>query len=229
MTGAQIQPAFRLNDQMLTNLFDEKYVRDHLEIRLIPENQISDHTEHHRCFLTLPHCDFSIGFAIRINDSYGVTITEDYLKGTGKSFEDFWKMWLQTEQTEIEITPLDAILASFFSDPTVEKLEPAFQIYVCKYRHSSPGAACILHPDVQEKLLDLIGPFYIIFSSVYESIIISQRDTTAYDLTELLREMNSRPEVVSPEEVASNYIYGVVEPRQLEKSTNKKSSINLWN
>ena len=217
MIATQAQTAFRLTDQMLNDLFNEDYIRNHLEIRLVPEDQIATHLENNRCLMQLPHCDFGFGFAIRVNDQYGITITEDYLKGTGKSFEDFWKMWLQTEQTEIEITPLDDFLTMFFSDPTVEKLEPAFPIYVCKYRHSSPGAACILHPDVQEKLLDLIGPFYIIFSSVHESFIISQRDATAHDLTELLREMNSRPEVVRPEEVASNFVYGVVTPRQLEK------------
>ena len=211
------QPAFRLTDQMLNDILNIEYVRDHLEIRLIPEKQISNHTEQKRCMIRLQHCDFGLGFAVRINENFAVTITEDYLLSTGLSLEDYWQIWLQSEQQNIEITPMDTLIASFFTDPSIERPETTLPIYVCKYKHNGLGGGCVLHPEVQKKLLDLIGPFYIIFSSVYEALIIAQKDANAKDLQDMLRETNAKPDIVSPEDVATQYIYGVVKESQLER------------
>ena len=40
-----------LTDQMLNNILDLEYVRQHLEIRLIPGGQLDNYRKHNRCFL----------------------------------------------------------------------------------------------------------------------------------------------------------------------------------
>lgn len=214
------QPVTVLTDQMMSNILDISYVRDHLEIRLVPEHQLEDYRKNHRCYLQLPHVDFGIGFSVRVSEQMGITITEDYLRSLGSlDFSDLWQMWLQSDSDNIKCETMDAVLASFFTpiDPFQPEQEEK-SLYVCTYKEGSLGAGCILHPQVQSHLLNVFPEgFYIIFSSVHESIIVPQKGMNPRNLQEMLREINARPDVVRPEEVVSDFIYGIVEPCQLER------------
>ncbi len=209
-----------LTDQMMSNILDISYVRDHLEIRLVPEHQLEDYRKNHRCYLQLPHVDFGIGFAVRISNQMGVTVTEDYLMSLGLDFKDLWQIWLQSDIDTIKCETMDEILASFFLpvDPFQPDENKESFLYVCTYKENSPGAGCILHPQVQSHFLEIFPEgFYIIFSSVHEAIIVPQKGMNPRDLQEMLREINARPDVVCPHEVATDFIYGVVKPYQLER------------
>lgn len=214
------QPVTALSDQMMTNILDINYVRDHLEIRLVPEHQLEDYRKNHRCYLQFPHVDFGIGFAVRASESIGITVTEDYLRSLGGlDFSDLWQMWLQSDIDNIRCDTMGSILASFFTptDPFQPEQEEK-SLYVCTYKEGFLGAGCILHPQVQSHLLDVFPEgFFIIFSSVHESIIVPQKGMNPRDLQEMLREINARPDVVCPHEVATDFIYGMVTPCQLEK------------
>ena len=209
----------KLSDQMMRNILDINYVRNHLEVRLIPQSQLQDYRKNNRCFLQLPHLDFGIGLAVRASESMGITITEDYLLSLGLEFEDLWQMWLGSDVDNIRCETMDAVVASFFTPTDPFQPEPTeIPLYVCTYKEGSPGGGCILHPQVQAHFLEIFPEgFYIIFSSVYESIIVPQKGIDPRVLQEMLREINSKPDIVAPSDVASNSIYGVVKPCQLER------------
>ena len=213
------QPVTKLTDQMMANILDINFVRDHLEIRLVPKSQMEDYRKNNRCFLQLPHTDFGIGLAVRTSESMAITVTNDYLLSLGLEFENLWQMWLQSDIDGIRCDSMDRVLASFFTPTDPFQPEPTeIPLYVCTYKEGSPGGGCILHPQVQAHFLEIFPEgFYILFSSVHESIIVPQKGISPKVLQEMLRDLNSKPDIVSPNDVASDFIYGVVKSCQLER------------
>ena len=112
---------------------------------------------------------------------------------------------------------MNAVLASFFADPFRPDETKEF-LYVCTYQHKSLGAGCVLHPEIQKHFLKIFPEgFFIIFSSIHEAIIVPQKNMKAKELQDMLREINSKSDVIRPEETVTDHIYGVVTPCQLER------------
>jgi len=214
----------RLTDDMLSHLYDPTYVKNNLEIRLVPEHKLQEYKDNHRCYMKLGNADFGVGLAIRINNDWGVTVTEDFLRANATDFETLWQTWLSSDADNISIRTMNDMLATFFqpTKDTPEECTPTVPLYVVTYNHNSPGGAAVLHPAVQKKLFSMPqcqNGFYILFSSIFESIIVPKTYShgSVKELQDMLREINTREDIVATQNVATNFVYECTAPCALER------------
>ena len=79
-------------------------------------------------------------------------------------------------------------------------------LYVLTNDTKSNGAAEILNDNVRQELADKIGDFYVLPSSVHETLIIPKsEDMDRMQLEQMVRDVNETQ--VIPEERLSNHVY----------------------
>lgn len=207
-----------ITDTMLLNITDPAFITEHLESRLVPERLYSNFDTANRCYIPIPYSDFAISLAVRINETMAVAVNDQYLMTIGKSFNQLWDTWTQTNPSNIKCEPLNSVIASFWQSPLEDIPKETLPIYVCTTQNCDHGGAAIMHPAIQKHFLNLFQePFFIIFSSIHEALIIPESQGDPEDLQTMLRDVNSHPDIVSPEDIATNFIYICHAPGQIEK------------
>lgn len=197
-----------LTDTTLLKITDWAFISDHLESRLVPEHLYSDFDTNNRCYIPVQHSDFAISLAVRISNEMAIAINDQYLTTIGKSFDQLWNTWVQSEPSNIKCEPLNDVIATFWQSLPNNTPKETLPIYVCTTQNCDHGGAAIMHPAIQKHFLNLFQePFFIIFSSIHESLIIPVSQGNPSDLQTMLRDVNSHPDIVSPNDVATNYVY----------------------
>lgn len=212
--GFSMQQTQTLSDQQFRQLLDPHFIKDHLEIRIIPETQINTYSG---CLKTFDNLDFALALAVRVSDEIGVKINESFLDAVQTDFNTLWNLWLDSDIDNIRLESMSSILSSFLIDTTNPEIEN--NILICDYAANSPGAGVVFHPSVQQKILDMEpyrNGFHIIFSSIYEAMIIPL-SFPVRDLQEILLTANSTPDIVQTDEIASNFVYDCLSVGCLEK------------
>ena len=88
------------------------------------------------------------------------------------------------------------------------EVEPAMPgVYVCTNESKHHGASVLMYPDFMDEVADKLGgDFYIIPSSIHETLLFPAKDVENYhDLEAMVREVNETQ--VAPEERLSDNVY----------------------
>ena len=88
------------------------------------------------------------------------------------------------------------------------EVEPAMPgVYVCTNESKHHGASALMYPNFMDEVADKLGgDFYIIPSSIHETLLFPAKDVENYhDLEAMVREVNETQ--VAPEERLSDNVY----------------------
>ena len=102
-----------LTDQQLRDIHDHAYISNNLEIRLVPSQNLDDYQGE---VMSLENLDFSLGFAVRVDEETAVTVTQGYLEAVHLTMDDIWKYWLTSTPRNIDILKMDDLLAEWCPD-----------------------------------------------------------------------------------------------------------------
>ena len=145
-------------------------------------------------------------FFLSVSDSLlgdsTVLIHKKHLELWGVSPEALYDLALENTRREygVSLTPL--AIAAGRTDP------PSFisSIFVFTNRARAFGAACLLYDDVLRDFSDRHGSFYVLPSSIHETILVPEKSgATPAFLSDMVRQVNEND--VAPEEVLSDQIY----------------------
>ena len=134
-------------------------------------------------------------------DRYGITaeqLHEDAMMSAPQIEEPSMKTLFETT---VEIMGED-----FFE--LMGEVEPAMPgVYVCTNESKHHGASVLMYPDFMDEVADKLGgDFYIIPSSIHETLLFPAKDVENYhDLEAMVREVNETQ--VAPEERLSDNVY----------------------
>ena len=95
------------------------------------------------------------------------------------------------------------------SESSDSSISPDSMMVVCSNRSKIQGAIAILYPGIADEIRNVIGDFYVLPSSIHETILVPKR--TINDVNELynmVHEVNTTQ--VSPDEVLGCDVYEVV-------------------
>lgn len=86
------------------------------------------------------------------------------------------------------------------------KMLPPETMYVLTNDKMVNGAATILNDDVRQEIAEKVGDFYVLFSSIHETLIIPKAAGMEFkELEQMVQEVNQA--FVAPEERLSNHVY----------------------
>ena len=187
----------------LSLFHDFKKAESHIFLRLISRRAnpelLSD-------FPHVPFLDLAAVFFLSVSDSLlgdsTVLIHKKHLELWGVSPEALYDLALENTRREygVSLTPL--AIAAGRTDP------PSFisSIFVFTNRARAFGAACLLYDDVLRDFSDRHGSFYVLPSSIHETILVPEKSgATPAFLSDMVRQVNEND--VAPEEVLSDQIY----------------------
>lgn len=69
------------------------------------------------------------------------------------------------------------------------------------------GAACVFYPGVLEEIARERGSYYLLPSSIHEFIIAEEDTGDADDFVNMVKEVNSDPNIISSEDILTNNAY----------------------
>ena len=126
-----------------------------------------------------------------------------------KGFEDAMMSAPQIEAPSMKTlfeTTAEIMGEDFFE--LMGEVEPAMPgVYVCTNESKHHGASVLMYPDFMDEVADKLGgDFYIIPSSIHETLLFPAKDVENYhDLEAMVREVNETQ--VAPEERLSDNVY----------------------
>ena len=180
-------------------MFDK--IRDRIRCRIVNAETNSE------ILPEIPHRieqDLAIEYYILVDSSkYGVStalIYNDNIERWNVTEEELFEIALQNMKDEASILDIYDI----FSEELPET--PGFAMYIVTNQRKIFGDMTIFLPDVLEKILDMLGDFYILPSSVHEVIVLAAEnvDDEGY-LLDMVWDVNSKH--VAAEEFLSNNVY----------------------
>lgn len=202
--------------------------KDRLFIKLINEEKNREMLQ------DIPHRmvqDLAVVYALHLKDEFDfsgtVTVTNTLLQMWGIDEETLYtQAMLNTPKVNPAILcPLQEMMesllptAQFLNAPPMDISEYDFDgftmkidsgnnmpLYIVTNQAKLFGAASLLLPHVMEKMGEFLGSFYILPSSIHESIVVpASCDMEASELIDMVRQVNETN--VDPEEILSDNIY----------------------
>ena len=155
--------------------------------------------------------DLSLAYVIALqSDTDGlssITVTKELLTTWGVTEEDVYNAAVSNQQ-EVFIESIVSVLCDYLSEPLPSELLSGRDelLWVVSNKERTNGAGVILQHNTLQKLTKLLGEeFYVIPSSVHETLVTSCNSKSAQMLLSMLKEVNST--CVAQADFLSNNLY----------------------
>lgn len=221
MSGQSMEKILETIDRLLSEapvfdfscLFDPEYVKPRLFIRVC-------NLERNKKFLeSCPYEeleDLAITCHVMVGKNEGKSqssiVNNEMMEMLGFTREE---LFAAAKKNAADILPVEVInmgdmmsqmfSIGFVSDEERECMED-IPMYIVTNQAKTNGASAIFYPGVMEKLADVLGEgFYILPSSVHETIILPEGSSSEMPLLEMVKEVNQKK--VNPEDKLTDNVY----------------------
>ena len=191
-----------------TPITDFNYVKNRLYVELINRHLNSELMQ------DVPYSVFLDDFAVVVRCLVSMASDERASFLVHNNHLGLWNvdqealLSIATENTRemfgVDIHSMNEVIGELLDCPTEDNPQPL--LWVMSNRHKLMGAATVLFDDMLKKFAETYGSFYIIFSSVHESLLIPAEQNPDVDiLTQMNQEVNATQ--VRQDEVLGTHAY----------------------
>lgn len=177
---------------------------------------------------TMPHTEYDSDLAVTYHVDLGssddgqmsVAVSNEMLEKYEVSVEELHKTAIENMKKTSQVSfktmqeTLAGLMVPGFEEMTEEEQEEALEnfdmpdpgMYVLTNNSKSFGAAAVLDSDTMDEILEKVGDFWILPSSVHEVLVVPKRaEMELSELEAMVQEVNATQ--VAPAEVLSDHVY----------------------
>ena len=198
----------------ISQLMNYEVMKHHLITQLIPVAGNED------MLAVMPYKqieDLALVYRFKVgSDEFGqatILVKNDLLRRLDITAEQIFEdaMISSPKEAEPSLRNMFEVTAELAGEDLFELLgevdSPVMQMYVCTNKSTYLGASVLMYPGMMDIAADKLGgDFYVIPSSIHETLLIPAKDVDSFrDLEKMVREVNETQ--VAPEERLSDNVY----------------------